>query len=227
MLLIFGLVFVFTACEEKDDSGYDPNDVDETEVEEEYEDTSNTLDLISRSTWTTEDSKGYKIQGEVKTTDLMRASDWSTVESTFNSLSSADPLSGFEAVAPDGANQDTAAVLVGKIKLINITDGWDFSESSPYEYKIHFDAPDLIGYNASSLCVMYGTGLKKYAFGGVEGLDTSMVMVANDGAVLFIIVIPETFTPNEPNGSESVLNATLRVISGTDGCEFTMPGLAG
>ena len=226
MLLVFGLMFALCACEEKEDytDDVDSNDYNTEEKNADYE---NVQELISRGTWNTEDSKGYKVQGEIKTTGLIRASDWGTVESTFNSLDPPESLPGFDAVAPDGANQDTSAVLIGAIELKNITDGWDFSESSPYDCALYFDAPDLYGNNFSSLCVMYGSGLKKYSFGGVRGyLDTYAVMKSNNWFVSFVIIIPEAFTPNEPEGSENVLNTVLRISGNGGGCEFTVPGLS-
>lgn len=229
IMLALCLVLVLGACSQSDnvyESGED-EDVVEEEYSEETYDSGNALELVSRGTWTTEDNNGYKVQGEIETTDLIRASDWSTAESTFDTFNYPDSLSSFDVLSPDGANQDTSAVLIGMIELTNVTDGWDFTESSPYEYKLIFSAPDLYGYNASSLCVMYGDGMKKLDFGGVRGkLDTSAVMDSNTWKVPFIIVIPEVFTPNEPDGSANVLNVTLQIGGYAERCEFTMPSLA-
>lgn len=228
MLLIVGLVFVFSACSSNDgDYNTGENEGVVEEVGLDNESGGNALELISRGTWDTEDAKGYKVQGEIETTDLIKASDWGAVESTFDTFGYPEPLPSFDTLAPDGANQDTSAMLIGRISLTNTTDGWDFSENSPYECKLVFGAPDLYGYNASSLCVMYGDGMQKFDFGGNRGyLDTSAVMNSNDWVVPFIIVIPEVFTPNEPNGSESVLNAKLKISGHGGELEFAMPGLA-
>lgn len=229
ILLIFGLVFVFSGCGQsyEDDGGLEPDGVEEEMDESEDMESGDVLELISRGTWDTEDASGYKVQGEIETTDLIRASDWDTVESTFDSFNSSNELPGFDAVSPDNSNQDTSAILVGTIELNNITDGWDFSESSPYECKLFFKAPDLYGNNFSSLCVMYGDGMQKMDFGGVRGyLDTNAVMNSNNWKVPFVIVIPEMFTPNEPDGSEKVFSTTLIIGGNGDGCEFTVPRLA-
>lgn len=231
MLLVFCLVFVLAACSSGGSGGsddYEDEDVIEEEVVDDSEDMSSgdVLELVSRGTWDTEDSDGYKVHGEIETTGLIRASDWGTVESTFNSFNCPEPLPGFESLSPNGANQDSSAILLGKIRYTNVTDGWDFTEDSPHDCRLYFDAPDLYTGTSSSLCVIYGSGMKKYDFGGVSGyLNTSAMMKSNDWMVPFVIVIPETFTPNEPDGSEQALNAVLRISGSGAGCEFTMPGL--
>lgn len=225
MLLIFSLIFVLGACS-SDDSDYDPDDVDEYEESEDY---SNAADLISRGTWLSIDPNGYQVEGEVLTSDSIRASDWDTVQSTYDGMGYSESLPEFDAISPDGANQDTSAVLVGEIKLNNITDGWDFSESSPYDCKLIISAPDLYGYNASSIYIFSQNNL----LGGVRGvIDTNAVMNSNEGNIPFAIVIPEVFTPNEPEGKESVFNATLQfrgnggTSEGATSCEFTVPRLS-
>lgn len=230
MLLIFSLIFVLGACS-SDDSGYEPDNVDETESAEyeESENYGNAKDLISRGTWLSLDPNGYKVEGEVLTSDLIRASDWDTVQSTYASMNFEDPLPSFDTVSPDGANQDTSAALVGVINLRNVTDGWDFSESSPYDCKLIIKAPDLYGYNASSIYIFSHSSL----LGGNTGyIDTNAVMTSNEGKIPFAIVIPEVFTPNEPEGKESVFNATLQfwgnggTSEGATSCEFTVPRLS-
>lgn len=60
------------ACSQ-DDSGYDPDESEDV-VEEEY-DGGDVQDLVSRGTWVSEDANGYKVQGEIETSDLIRATD--------------------------------------------------------------------------------------------------------------------------------------------------------
>lgn len=242
MLLIVGLVFVFGACESNSsgDSGdnkdkevvenevAESEDVKSEDVKSEDIKSGNRLELVSRGTWNNEDANGYTVQGEIETTDLIKASDWKTVESTYNSLNPSEPLPSFDVVSPDGANQDTSTVLIGRIKLTNTTDGWNFSENSPYKCNLYLDAYDLNGSNSSKLCVMFGNGMKQYAFGGAQGcLDAQAVMKSDNWSVLFVVAVPEVFTPNEPNGCEKVLNATFKAggFYGRGGCEFMMPNL--
>lgn len=195
----------------------------EDSTESSEDNSGNTSDLISRGTWVTEDGNGYKVEGEVLTTDLLRATDWDAVQSTYDGMNPSEPLPGFDTISPDGANQDTSVVLVGRIMLNNITDGWDFSESSPYEYKLCIKAPDLYGNNSSSIYIFS----ERNDLGGVRGdIDTNAVMTSNEGRIPFAIVIPEVFTPNEPDGKESVFNAELQFLSNGASCVFTVPRLS-
>lgn len=230
LMLVCGLVFLFGACSSNESYDYE-NDEYDTGEEEYYENedsgSGDAAELVSRGTWNTEDANGYKIHGEVMTTGLIRATDWGTVESTYDTFNSSEPLLSFDAMSPDGANQDTSTVLVGTIELMNMTDGWDFTESNPYKCRLVFSAVDLQGYYCASLCMMYSNGMKKVECGGNHNyLNTNAVMSSDTWKVPFVMVIPNVFSPNEPNGSEQVLNTTLRVHNfGTEKCEFTMPGL--
>lgn len=228
LVLVCGLVMMMGACAQ-DDSGYNPEeDVDVEYVEDENNESSgNAAELVSRGTWNTEDASGYKIRGEITTTGLIRATDWGTVESTYDTFNSSTSLLSFDAMSPDDANQETSAVLIGMIELDNVTDGWDFTENNSYNCRLVFSAVDFQGYYRASLCMMYGKGMEKIECGGPDKyLNTTAVMKSNTWKVPFVMVIPNVFSPNEPNGSEQVLNTTLRLHNyGTEVCEFTMPGL--
>ena len=167
-------------------------------------------------------SEGYRFKLTVKLSPWILSTNSQLLNDTWSSVGQGNSLPGFsdwglekignayqrQGMSSYGgltkqfwAQMSDMYYCLGSYRIENITENWDFSSSNPCSINDSFSF--MVGANGNSHDsntigrVFYSSGAKDYYMSAV----INMSMTSNSwGPVPFIIMLPENFTPNNPDG---------------------------
>ncbi|MDE6981461.1 MAG: hypothetical protein K2P60_08700 [Lachnospiraceae bacterium] len=152
----------------------------------------------------------YKAEYTISTTNWIRASDPETLQNIWESIGGKEDLpdiSNFHELSNDGFTNENAAVAFGTISFRNVTDGFGFTESNPRAFLCTLDAWDIYhhGHYVEGY-IEYSSNHKYLNLWNVtmESLVSAKMSRNSWGPVPFMLVCSNVFTPDNPDGDESL-----------------------
>lgn len=189
----------------------DPEDTDDALLDEMQEtEVAVTYELENICTGISDAGNGYKAEYTISTTNWIRASDPETLQNIWESIGGKEDLpdiSNFHELSNDGFTNENAAVAFGTISFRNVTDGFDFTESNPRTFLCTLDAWDIYhhGHYVEGY-IEYSSDHKYLNLWNVtmESLVSAKMSRNSWGPVPFMLVCSNVFTPDNPDGDESL-----------------------
>lgn len=171
---------------------------------------------------------GYKAEFTIALTHWIKASDAESLQLAWEGVGgtgSVPSISQFQTLPNDGFTEANAAIAFGNISFKNTTEGFDFSESNPVTFQVNFRIDTDVIYKTFSspkLYVKYSNSTRIFKFTS-EYPNISPEMKSNTwGPVPFMIICPNAFTPDYPDGISILDNFKIYFNYGGYGDYFTI-----
>ena len=171
---------------------------------------------------------GYKAEFTIALTHWIKASDAESLQLAWEVVGgtgSVPSISQFQTLPNDGFTEANAAIAFGNISFKNTTEGFDFSESNPVTFQVNFRIDTDVIYKTFSspkLYVKYSNSTRIFKFTS-EYPNISPEMKSNTwGPVPFMIICPNAFTPDYPDGISILDNFKIYFNYGGYGDYFTI-----
>lgn len=162
-------------------------------------------------------STGYRAEYVVSVTHWIRASDTESLQLAWKGVGGTDgvpSISQFHSSTNDGYTETNAAVAFGSISFRNVTEGFDITQDNPVSFSVIVGVDNLMDICAKTNG--YGPAIYiKYdnpkTFTFLRDLTKiAPLMTSNSwGPAPFMVVCPNAYTPNDPNGISELENFTL------------------
>lgn len=175
---------------------------------------------------TAETANGYKAEYTISVTHWIRASDSESLQLAWEGVGGSDEypaLSRFQSNTNDGFNSVNAAAAFGTVSFRNVTEGFDITEENPVTFGISLSVNRDIRYSNYSpkLYIQYANESKQFSFNDYPSMSPLMKKNAW-GPVPFMIVCPNAFTPNDPDGAAVLDDFQININGIGSGCYFTI-----
>lgn len=150
---------------------------------------------------------GYEAEYTISMMNWIKASDTETLQLAWERVSTdsgAMPtISQFHSWDNDGFTEANAAIAFGTISFRNITQGFDITQESPVSFGVTLTT-SLDTYGRSGSKIYIGTTTPQIlGFNASPYPGIAPIMKSNTwGPVVLMIVRPNVFTPNDPDGAE-------------------------
>lgn len=150
---------------------------------------------------------GYKAEYTISLTHWIRASDTESLQLAWEGVGGTDSvpsISQFHKYTNDGFTEASAVIAFGNMSFKNITEGFDITADNPVSFVVNVSIENKFHPTLQpQLYVKYASSSNTFRWAGYGGVypNISPLMTSNAwGPVPFMIVLPNAFTPNDPNG---------------------------